>query len=159
MGFCSEAFKGDGNSGAAEYKVSKRWTRAAPVAKKVGGMPPGALGLCICSLLDGQAALALESIELEDTCMDGGEQLVFRELNQRFPDKVAADRMGEAIGETFGPKITKNETTDAFTGRSRLVFARPQTEGVNLPSDARGHVVLRGCRGCSNDHVGDTEML
>ena len=38
--FCSKKrFSGDGNSGAAEYKVWKRWERAALVVKKVGGMP------------------------------------------------------------------------------------------------------------------------
>ena len=64
---------------------------------------------------------------------DRGEELVFRELDQRFPDKVAADRMGEAMEEAFRLKVMKNETTETFTGRSRLVFARLQTEGVNLP--------------------------
>ena len=58
----------------------------------------------------------------------------------------------------FGLKIMKNETTEAFTGRSRLVFTRLQSEGANLPSGARGYVVLRGCRlgslgRATNDHV------
>ena len=48
--------------------------------------------------------------------------------------------------ETFGLTIMKNETTKAFTGRSKLVFTRLQTEGVNLPSEARGYNVLRGRR-------------
>ena len=48
--------------------------------------------------LDGQAALALVSIEIKDMCTEGGEELVFRVLDQRFPDKVAADRVGEAVG-------------------------------------------------------------
>ena len=110
-------FNGDGNSGAAEYKVWKRWARAALVVKKVGRMPPEALGPWIYTLPDGQAALALESIEITDMCTDGGGELVFRELDQRFPDKVAADRMGEAMEKAFGMKIMKNETTEAFTGR------------------------------------------
>ena len=141
-----KCFNGDGNSGAAEYKAWKRWARAALVVKKVGGMPPEALGPWIYTLLDGQAALALESIEITDMCTDGGEELFFRELDQRFPDKVAADRMGEAMEEAFGLKIMKNETMEAFTGRSRLVFARLQADGVNLPSEVRGYIVLRGCR-------------
>ena len=48
--------------------------------------------------------------------------------------------------KAFGLKIMKNETTEAFTGRSRLVFTRLQSEGANLPSEARGYIVLRGCR-------------
>ena len=65
------------------------------------------------------------------------------------PTKVAADRMGEAMEEAFGLKIMKNETTEAFTGRSRLLSTSLQAEGVNLPSEARGYIVWRGCRlGC-----------
>ena len=52
------------------------------------------------TLRDGQAALALESI--------------FRKLDQRFRDKVAADRVGETVKETFGLKIMKHETTGNF---------------------------------------------
>ena len=137
---------GDGNSGAAEYKVCKRWARAALVVKKVGGMPPEGLEPWIYTLQNGQAALALVSIEIKDMCTDGGEVLVFRELDQSVPDKVAADRMGVAMEETFGPKFMKNETTEAVTGRSRLMFTRLQAERVNLPSEARGYIVLRGCR-------------
>ena len=109
-------------------------------------MPPEALGPWVHTLLDGQAALALEATELNNLRTDGGEELVFRELDKRFPDKVAADRMGEAMEEAFGLKIMKNETTEAVTGRSRLVIARLPTEGVHLPSEARGYAVLRGCR-------------
>ena len=110
----------DGNSEAAEYKVWTCAARAVLVVKKVGGMPPEALGPWKYTLLDGQAALALESTDVNDMCTEGGKELVFRELDQRFPDKVAADRMGEAMEEALGVKIMKSETTEAFTGRSRL---------------------------------------
>ena len=62
--------------------------RAALVVKKVGGMRPEALGPWIYTLLDGQAAWALGSIDTKDMCTEGGEELVFRELDQRFPDEV-----------------------------------------------------------------------
>ena len=79
--------------------------------------------------------MALESIEIEDTCMDGGEELVCQELDQGFPDKVAADRVEEATEETFRLTILKPETIETFTERSRLVPSRLQTEGVDLPSE------------------------
>ena len=81
------------------------------------------------TLLDGQAALALDKMEIKDMCTDGGEELVFRELDQRFPDKVAANRTGEAMEETFTLKIMKHEKTETSTGQSRLVFTLLQTEG------------------------------
>ena len=135
-GSAPQRFNGDGNSGAAEHKVWKRWARAAHVVGKVGGMPPEVRDPGFTLLLDGQAALALGSIEIKDMCMDGGDELVFRELEQRFPDQVEADRFGEAMEVPFRLKTMNNETTEAFTGRSRLVFTRLQTEGVNLPSEA-----------------------
>ena len=58
--------------------------------------------------------MALESIGIEDIRMGGGEELVCRELDQRFPDKVAADRMEEATEETFGLTILKPETVVTF---------------------------------------------
>ena len=81
---------------SAEHMEWKHWYCAALVVKKVGGTPPDALVPWICNLLDGQAALALESIEIKDMCVDGGEEFVFWELDHRFPDKVATDRMAEA---------------------------------------------------------------
>ena len=72
------------------------------MVKKVGGVPPEALGPWIY-------ALALDSIEIKGMCMDGGEWVVFRELDQRFPDKVAADYMGEAMEATYGLKILKKK--------------------------------------------------
>ena len=65
-------------------------------------MCPEALGLWIYTLLDGQAALALESIDTKDMGMVGGEELIFRELDQRFPDKLAGDRVGDAMEVGFG---------------------------------------------------------
>ena len=81
----------------------KRWARAALVVKKVESLQR-LRSAWIYTLLDGQAALALQSIEIKDMCMDGGEELVFRELDERFPDMVAADCMGEAMEETLGLK-------------------------------------------------------
>ena len=45
-------------------------------------------------MLDGQAALALEAFDMEDLTVEGGEEVVFRELDEMFPDNVAAHRMG-----------------------------------------------------------------
>ena len=53
----------------------------------------------------------------------------FRAFDQIVPDKVAADRLEEAMVETFGLEIMKHETTEGVTGRSRFVFARFQMEG------------------------------
>ena len=67
--------------------------------------------------------LDLEALDVKDLTVDGGKEAVFRELDGRFRDKLAADR-----------RKMKNETTEAFTERARLLFTQLQREGVNLPS-------------------------
>ena len=64
---------------------------------------------------------ALEATEIQELCKEGGEELVFREPFV----------WEKAMEEAFGLKIFKNETTEVSTGRSRLLFARLQSEGVN----------------------------
>ena len=43
-------------------------------------------------------------------------------------------------------RIQRQETTEAFTGRARLVFARLTKEGVGLPPVAQGYLILQGAR-------------
>ena len=51
------------------------------------------------------------SIDIKDMCTENGEELVFRELDQRFPDKVAP--YGRSHEEALRLKIMKDETTEA----------------------------------------------
>ena len=139
-------FSGDGNDGAAAYKAWKRWAKAAIVVQKARSTPAEAPGPWLCALLDGQAALAVENAGIPDINVELGEEVVFSRLDERFPDKVAADRLGEAMGEGFSSRIMKHETTEAFTGRARLAYARLAKEGVDLTPVAQGYLILRGAR-------------
>ncbi|CAK0911130.1 unnamed protein product, partial [Prorocentrum cordatum] len=145
-GFNTKRFSGDGNDGAAAYKVWKRWAKAAVVVQTARNTPAEALGPWLYTLLDGQAALAVENVDLSEINVESGEEVVFARLDERFPDKVAADRLGEAMEDGFSLRIQKQETTEAYTWRAQLVFARLPTEGVDLPSVARGYLILRGAR-------------
>ena len=87
----------------------KQWARAPLAVKKVYGMPPEALKPWMYTHLDSRAASALEG---HVHGWRRGARL--RELDQRFPDKVAGDRMGEAMVETLGLTIMKNETMEAI---------------------------------------------
>ena len=128
-------FSSDGGSGAAEYKVRKRWARAALVVKKVGGMPPGALGLG-CTLFWMIKPHKHWNIPKSRTCARMAER----------SSSSCSRSHARGHGGDLWTEIMKHETTEAFTGRSRLVFVRLETERVNLPSEARGHIVLHGCR-------------
>ena len=78
--------------------------------------------------------------------MSEGDEVAFANLDERFPDKVAADRLGEAMEDGFSLRIQKQDTAQAFTGRARLAFARLTTEGVDLPPVAQGYLILQGAR-------------
>ena len=66
-GFNSKRFSGDGNDGAAAYKVWKRCAKAAIVVQKATNTPAEAGGPWLYTLLDGQAALAVESVDISET--------------------------------------------------------------------------------------------
>lgn len=136
----------DGNDSGSESRLWKRWARAEIVVQKAKGTPPEALGPRLYTLLDGQAALALESVDICDINLEGAEDVVFERLDDRFPDKVAADRLGDAMDGTFALCLGKHETTEAYTGRARLIFAKLTKEGVDLPAVAQGYLVLQGAR-------------
>ena len=137
--------------------------RAALVVKRFGGMLPEALGPWMYTLLNGQAALALESIDIKDMCTKGGDELVFQEVDQRFPDKETADRMGEATEEAFWLKIIKKRDNGGF---------HSTVETCVYPSSVRGWELAIGSPrihclawmstwepGTSNDHVCNPQKL
>ena len=66
-----------------------------------GGVTPDTLGPWLNTTLDGQAAEALEAFDIENMTVEGGEEVVLRDFDEKFPDKVAADRIGEATEEAL----------------------------------------------------------
>ena len=112
-------FSGECDGGAAAYKVSKRRSQVAFVTKEWRGMSLHTLGPWLTHDAGRQAALALEALDIKDLTVDGGDGVDFRKLDEKFPDKLAADRMGEAMEEAFGLKFVQAETTEAFKRRAR----------------------------------------
>ena len=98
-GFNTKRFRGDGNDGAAAYKVWKRWAKAAIAVQKVKNTPAEAVGPWLYTLLDGQAALAVENVDISEINVESGEEVAFAKLDELFPDKVVAGRLGEATEE------------------------------------------------------------
>ena len=73
-------------------------------------------------LLDGQAAWALEALDFKGLAAEGGKDVVFPELDERFPAKMTADRMGEAMEEAFGLSIMTKREHGGFHKWSEAVF-------------------------------------
>lgn len=90
---------------------------------------------------------------------EGGEEVVFQVLDERFPAEATHDRLGKVLDQVFDLKVDKGESTAVYTGKARAAFAAAEAEGVVLPEVARGYgsrqaVVHREGCGCGvEDHV------
>ena len=133
-GSVHKPLNGDGRSGSAEHKVWKRWARAALVVKK-GWMfaTRGSVALEFHS--SGRSGRMVHwSRSKSRTCAWTAERHSSSEnWTKDCPDKVAADRTEEAMEDAFGLTIMINESTEAFTGRSRLVFTVFRRKGESCP--------------------------
>jgi len=139
-------FSGVGNNAPQDFRAWKKWAKAKLVVEKSMGMTPGAVGPMLYTLLDGDASDSLDHIDIDQLAVDGGEVVLFEALEARYPEKEAADRVGEALDAAFGLRIEKGEASSSFVGRAKTVFMKAEKEGVNLPDVARGFLLLKGSK-------------
>jgi hypothetical protein len=71
----------------------------------------------------------LEVVEhLSDTdYQKGGDEVISKLLDERWPQKERSDEMGEHISEIFGLKAKDGETVRQWCGRARVLL-RPLQE-------------------------------
>eukprot|EP00974_Lingulodinium_polyedra_P089418 8670859-Lingulodinium_polyedra.AAC.1 len=69
------------------------------------GTPRTALGPLLFTLLDGIAAECLEFLEIEELEGDDGADRLLEALGERFPDREASDRVGDALELCFGLRV------------------------------------------------------
>lgn len=124
----------------------RRWSEAKLLVEKAKGAKEEAVGPLLLTLLDGDAAEAVEHITLTQLSLPGGETLLLNTLSERYPEKENADKIGEALQGVFGMAIDRTESTTAYTGRARTTFQRARKEGVDLPEVVKGFIVLRGSK-------------
>ncbi len=139
-------FSGDGSDPQKEYKRWKRWSRAYLTVQKAKGTPDEALGSLLFTLLDGSALRAFDSTNMDDLEVDGGQDVVYQVLDDRYPEESTHDRLGEILDAIFDLKVDRGESTAVYTGKARAAFSAAEAEGVKFPDTARGYLVLRFAR-------------
>ena len=140
-------FGGTGHNAAADFRSWRRWAEAKTIVEKAKGTPAEAIGPLLLTLLDGDAAEAVEHLSLPNQLgKDGGDTILLDALAERYSEKENTDKVGEALQGVFGLSIDKNENTVAYTGRARTAFQRARKEGIDLPDVAKGFITLRGAR-------------
>ena len=72
--------------------------------------------------------------------------MLFDALDGRFPHCDIHDCAGDALAAAVDLLVEHNESATSYIGRARTVFNKATTEGVYLPSVARGVLLLKGTR-------------
>ena len=82
-----QQFTNAGNSAHQNLKAWMKWARTRIVVEKVMERPTQSYRPLLFTLLDGEAAEALEHLEIDDMAVEDRELKVFAELKSRFPEK------------------------------------------------------------------------
>ena len=137
-------FAGSSSDPSREYQQWKRWAQAYCIVQKARGTPEAALGPLLYTLIDEPALKCLENIQIADLARDGGEVVLLERLEDRYPEPEATDKIGETLDRVFALRYQRNERTTEYIGRARVAFETADTEGIILPSVAKGYLLLRG---------------
>ena len=105
--------------------------------------PAEKLGPKLMEFLSAKAELAVEHVMGEEMAKEGGEQKIFRALDERFKP-LEKDDMNEALREYFFDcGIRNGEAMKAFTTRLSTVHRKLGEHGVTLPKEVQGWFLLR----------------
>ena len=114
-------------------------------------LPKAARGSFVWTLLQGRALEVVEHLKPEEYQKEGGENVLFALLDQRWPVKDKAEEIGEHVSEVFMLKSKEGETVRAWCARAREVFDRCQRKtSVSFPEEARGWILLN-CSGMNEE--------
>ena len=104
-------FSGDGADPQKEYKRWKRWSRAYLTVQRAKGTPEVAMGSLLFTLLDGAALRAFDATNMDDLEVEGGQDVVYQVLDDRYPEESSHDRLGEILDAIFDLKVERGEST------------------------------------------------
>jgi len=88
---------------------------------------------------------------LSDTDYQGGDEVISKLLDERWPQKERSDEMGEHISEIFGLKAKDCETVRQWCGRARECFDPCKRKaGASFPDEARRWILFQ-CSGLNEE--------
>ena len=133
-------FSGSGED-PQEYKRWKTW--ASNKLLTLDKLPKAAKGAWIYTLLTGKALECIEHLPQDAYQKEGGEQVIWDLLDQRFPIRDQTDELGELLTEVFTLRATEGESLKGWIGRASELFDRLNRKtGVAFPEEARGWILL-----------------
>ena len=136
-------FSGE-NEDSKEYQRWKTWVRNKILT--MDKLPKSAAGAFIFTLLTGKALDCVEHLAPEAYQKEGGDDVLLKILDSRFPEKDKTDELGEMMHEIFALKTQSGETVKGWIGRASEVFERLKRKtNVDFPEEARGWLILNRC--------------
>ena len=136
-------FSGD-NEDSKEYQRWKTWVRNKILT--MDKLAKSAAGAFIFTLLTGKALDCVEHLPPEAYQKEGGDDVLLKILDRRFPEKDKTDELGEMMHEIFSLKTQSGETVKGWIGRASEVFERLKRKtNVDFPEEARGWLILNRC--------------
>eukprot|EP00435_Cladocopium_sp_Y103_P030061 s1739_g7.t1 len=148
QGGAVKRFNGEDEDPGKQLKKWRTWALAKMMTIK--DLTKAQRAPWLLTLLDGKAWDACEHLSLEQLADETeGEPLLWKTLQERFPEKEQHDMMGEILGEVFALAALDQETTKQWTARVKETFEKCERRAqVKFPSQARGWITLH-CAGLS----------
>ena len=127
------------------YKEYRRWKLWLSNKFKTLDKPQSdARGPYLFTCLTGKALETVEHVDPAEYQKDGGEQVLLRLLDARFPERDQTDELAEVLNEVFSLRATEGESLRAWVSRATDLFDRCERKGaVKFPEEARGFVLLK----------------
>lgn len=133
-------FSGESLDGR-ELRKWKLWAQAKMAATK--DLDRKQRGPWVFTLLDGLALETCEHLSLTQLMEEGGDEHIWKLLEERFPDRLQHDLLAECLKEVFNLAAKDGETMPAWTSRVQESFSKCRRKvSVDFPTEARGWVCL-----------------
>eukprot|EP00435_Cladocopium_sp_Y103_P001293 s456_g1.t1 len=101
-------------------------------------------GGCLVAPVTGKALETVEHVDPSEYQKDGGEKVLFKLLDARFPERDQTDELAEVLNDVFSLRATEGESLRAWISRATELFDRCERKGgVKFPEEARGFMLLR----------------
>ena len=152
MASCTSSSTADGTGGvryfsgeSEDYKEYRRWKLwLSNKFKTLDKLQPDARGSYLFTCLTGKALETVEHVDPTEYQKDGGELMLLKLLDARFPERDQTDELAEVLNEVFSLRATEGESLRAWVSRATDLFERCERKGgVKFPEEARGFVLLK----------------
>ena len=115
-------FSGDDSVDWREYRRWKQWARNKMAV--MDKLPKEARGSFIWTLLQGKALEVVEHLDGAEYQKEGGDEVLFKLLDARWPERERTDEIGENLTEIFSLRAREGELLKTWCARARECFDR-----------------------------------